>query len=81
MIIAVGGSRGKRQFDCVRRPIQSSLAYLEVDYVGGLFVNQVDEKGAILERPEALQQVFRLGRELAGSRGPLPDRPVHIKLL
>ncbi len=81
MIIAVGGSRGKRQVDCVRRPIQSYLQYLEVDYVGGLFVNQVDEKGAILKRPQALQQAFRLGRELAGSRGPRPNRPVHIKLL
>ncbi len=80
MIIAVGGSRGKRQFDCVRRPLQSYLQYLEADYVGGLFVNQVDEKGAILKRPEALQQAVRLGRELAGSRGPLPDRPVHVKL-
>jgi multimeric flavodoxin WrbA len=81
MIIAVGGSRGKRQFDCVRRPIQSYFRYLEVDYMGGLLVNGADEKGAILKRPEALQQAFRLGRELAGSRGPLPDRPVHIKLL
>ena len=44
MLIAVGGSRGKQQFDCVRRPVQSYFKYLEVEYVGSLCVNQVDEK-------------------------------------
>ena len=61
MIIAVGGSPNKQQFDCVERPIQSCFEYLEVDCVSTLFINRVDEKGAILQHPDALERAFRLG--------------------
>ena len=81
MIIAVGGSRAKRQFECVQRPIQSCFEYLEVDCVSCLFVNQVDEKGAILQHAEALDQALRLGGELASTQSPVPDKPARIELL
>ncbi len=80
MIIAVGGSRGKRQFHCVRRPIQSYFRYLEVDGVYSLCINQVDEKDAILKHPEALEQAFRLGQALADPLAPLPEKPVDLHL-
>jgi multimeric flavodoxin WrbA len=80
LILAVGGSRSRKQFDCVREPIKSCFKYLEVDYLGSLCVNQVDEKGAILKRPEALDQAFRLGRLLASTSTPLPKRPVKIEM-
>ncbi len=80
MIVAVGGSRGRRQFQCVRRPVQSYFRYLEVDCVSSLCVNQVDAKGAILKHPEALEQAFRLGRTLADPLAPLPERPADIHL-
>ncbi len=80
ILLAVGGSRGRKQFECVRQPIQSFFKYLEVDYVGSLSVNQVDEKGAILKRPDALEQAFRLGGLLAASRSQHPKKPVNIEM-
>jgi hypothetical protein len=76
----VGGSRSRKQFDCVRQPIQSCFKYLEVGYLGSLCVNQVDEKGAILRRPDALDQAFRLGRLLASTGVRLPKRPVKVEM-
>jgi hypothetical protein len=40
----------------------------------------VDEKGAVLKRPEALAEAFRLGGELAGSEEPVPEEPVCVEL-
>jgi multimeric flavodoxin WrbA len=81
MIIAAGGSASRKQFDCVERPIQSCFEYLEVDCVSTLFVNRVDEKGAILQRADALELALRLGRELATGHGPVPDKPARVELL
>jgi hypothetical protein len=51
-----------------------------VDYLGSLCINQVDEKGAILKRPDALDQAFRLGHLLASADRPLPKRPIKIEM-
>jgi multimeric flavodoxin WrbA len=80
MFIAVGGSRGKRQFQCVRRPILSYFKYLEVDCASSLCINRVDEKGAILKHPDALEHAFRLGQILADPDAPLPEKPVNVSL-
>lgn len=80
IVIAVGGSRSRKQFECVRQPIQSCFKYLEVDYLGSLCINQVDEKGAVLRRPDALEQASRLGRVLASTDTPLPRRPIRIEM-
>lgn len=80
LILAVGGSRSQKQFECVREPIRSCFRYLEIDYLGSLCINQVDEKGAILKRPDALEAASRLGRTLADAGAPLPARPVKIEL-
>lgn len=80
LIIAVGGSRSQKQFDCVRQPIQSFFKYLEVQYAGSLCVNQVDEKGAVLKRADALAEASRLGRMLASTETDLPKRPLKIEL-
>ena len=80
MIIAAGGSGSKRQFECVRRTIQSCFDYLEVRHASSLFVSHVDEKGAVLKRPEAMAEAFRLGHELAGSEELVPGGPVCVEL-
>ena len=80
IFIAVGGSRSRKQFDCVRQPIQSCFQCLEVDYLGSLCINQVDEKGAILKRPDALDAAFRLGHMLASTDVPLPKRPIRMEM-
>lgn len=72
IVMAVGGSRSTRQFDGIRRTMQSYFECLEMDYVSSLFVNQVDEQGAILQHPTALQEALRLGQLLADPAGPSP---------
>jgi multimeric flavodoxin WrbA len=80
LILAVGGSRSRKQFECVRQPLESCFKYLEVDCLGSLCINQIDEKGAILKRPDALEEAFRLGHTLADPDTPLPQRPIRMEM-
>ncbi len=81
MIIAAGGSRSRKQFDCVGRSIGCFFDCLEVRHASSLFVNRVDEMGAVLKRQDALAEALRLGQELAGSEEPIPEKPVRVDLL
>jgi hypothetical protein len=55
------------------------LAALDMTYVGNLFVNQVDEAGAILRRPKAMEAAFRLGHQLVTAPTALPE-PETVEL-
>lgn len=79
LVIAVGGSRSKRQFEGIRRTMQSYLECLDMDYVSSLFVNQADEQGAVLQHPTALQEAFRLGRLLA-QVAPATGQKIQVEL-
>jgi multimeric flavodoxin WrbA len=46
---------------------EKSLAYLEMKPAGTIVVPGVGKKGEILNRPERLEEAYRLGTELAGS--------------
>ena len=45
---------------------ERSLAYLEMKLVATIIVPGVGKKGEILERPERLEEAYRLGAKLAG---------------
>jgi hypothetical protein len=38
---------------------------LEVEYAGDLLLSKIDEKGAVLKQPDALQKAFEAGQKLA----------------
>ena len=80
MVIAVGGSRGIKQFDSIRRTMKVYLDCLEMHYVAGLFINKVDNRGDIEKHPSALRQAYRLGSVLAAVDAPLPQKPEDIEL-
>lgn len=80
ILLAVGGSRSKKQFECVRQPVLFFFQGLEVDYLGSLCINQVDEKGAIRRRPDALEQAFRLGEMLADTGPRASTIPLKIEM-
>ncbi|MEJ2649462.1 MAG: flavodoxin family protein, partial [Sedimentisphaerales bacterium] len=81
MVIAVGGSRSAKQFECIRWTFKSYLDGLRVKYVSGLFVGKVDEFGAITRHPTAFDEAYRLGTLLASPDTPLSDKPVDVEII
>jgi len=79
LVIAVGGSKSKKQFESIRLTMKSYFDALDVKCVANLFVNKVDVCGAIKKHPSALKEAFRLGEELVTLKTP-PDKPVNIEL-
>jgi len=80
MIIAVGGSKGTKQFESIRLTMKSYFDVLDVKYVANLFVNKVDVCGAIRKHPSALKEAFRLGKQLASAEALIPEKPIDIEL-
>jgi multimeric flavodoxin WrbA len=80
MVIAVGGSRSRKQFECIRLTLTSYLDSLQMRYVSNLFVSKVDARGAIEDHPSAAGEAYRLGRELAASDAPPPEKPITVEL-
>jgi multimeric flavodoxin WrbA len=81
MVIAVGGSRSIKQFECIRWTFKTYLDGFGVKYVSGLFVGKVDEFGAIKKHPTAFNEAYRLGAILASTDTPLPEKPVNVEII
>ena len=80
MVIAVGGTKSKKMFESIRLTMKYYLDVLEMRYVANLFVNKIDERGQIERHPSAMNEAFRLGRELAAADTSPPEKPVDIEL-
>jgi len=55
----------KTRFDCTMSTVRSFFATIDATLVGSLCVNAIDEKGAVAQHPELLQQAHTLGVQLA----------------
>jgi multimeric flavodoxin WrbA len=80
IVIATGGSKGTKQFDSIRRTMKVYLDCLEMHYVGGLFINKVDNRGDIEKYPSALNEAYRLGSVLAAVNAPPVQKPDNVEL-
>ena len=80
MVIAVGGSKSKKQFESIRLTMKTYFDALDMKYVANLFVDQVDDRGEVEEHPSALDQAYRLGGQLAGADEP-PEKSIDVELL
>jgi multimeric flavodoxin WrbA len=80
MVIAVGGSRSKKQFESVRLTMKSYFDSLQMLYVANLFVNKIDALGDIEKHPSALNEAYRLGSLLAATDSPPPQKSIDIEL-
>ncbi len=80
MVIAVGGTKGTKMFDCVRLIMKYWLNALDMDYALNLFVNQVDTRGAIVKHPSAMKEAFRLGGELVSADKMVSEESVDVEL-
>jgi multimeric flavodoxin WrbA len=78
MVIAVGGTKSKKMFESIRLTFKYYLDVLDMHYAANLFVNQVDERGQIKKNTAALEQAFRLGRELVAAAAA-PEQPVTVE--
>jgi multimeric flavodoxin WrbA len=79
MVIAVGGTKSRKMFDSVRLTMKYYLDVLEMRYAANLFVNQIDTLGQIKSHPSAMNEAFRLGKELVTATTP-PQEPVNVEL-
>jgi multimeric flavodoxin WrbA len=81
MVIAVGGSKSKNQFESVRLTMVSYFNSLEMNYAYNLFVSKIDAPGEIQKHPSALKEAYRLGREFAAANTPPPEKTIDIALM
>lgn len=67
--IAVAASHREDFFHNARSVVKNFFATIGITYNRELFVPGVDEKGAVREKPEALQAAYRIGEELVNRSG------------
>ena len=65
LIVGVGGTRGPRVFDSLRCLARFWLNTMGISEYQVLTYNNVDERAAILQHPDYLQQVYEAGLSLA----------------
>jgi len=64
VFISIGATRGQKLFDGAVLTVKYFFDAVGVKYFGDLLVRGIDDKGQIMEHPEALENAFRLGQEL-----------------
>jgi len=74
-LVSVGGTRGRKVFECVQRTLRNVFKVLEVKYDGDLLYRQIDHKAAILDHPTAMEDAEQLGRKIAEDRPRAGNRP------
>jgi len=79
MVIAVGGSKSKEMFKCVKWTMKYFLDALEMHYYSNLFVNQVEDLSGIRQHNTALEQAQKLGTELVTAK-VAPKKPIDVEL-
>ena len=66
-LICIGATKGKNLFVGVELTAKYFFDALDMTYEGGLLIDRVEEKGAILNHPDAMDQGFELGRSAVES--------------
>ncbi len=73
-LIAVGATKGENLFVGIELTAKYFYDALDMSYEGGIFFRQVEKKGDIKERLEAVEDAFSLGQKAA--RGDPADKGV-----
>lgn len=81
MVIAVGGSKSKKMFECIRLTMKYFFDVLDVNYAVNLFVNKIEDPGQVKEHPSAMKEAFALGQKLVATDSPPPEKPLDIELI
>ena len=67
MVIAVGGSKSKKMFDVIDLTMKYFFDVLEINIIEKAYFNQVDEKGAVLDHPAAIEETRTKIKKLVAS--------------
>lgn len=68
-LIAVGATRGKNLFEPAQMVAKYFFDALDMSYEGGIFFRSLEEKTAVQENPETLQEAYNLGRMALSQEG------------
>ena len=63
--VSVGATKGKKLFEGAILTMKYFFDTMDVPYRDNLLVNGMDEKGDVLNHPQALSQAYQLGKEIA----------------
>ncbi len=74
-LIAAGATRGKNLFECVQLEAKYFFDALDMSCEGGVFFRKIEERNAVQEHPETLQEAFNLGLNAVRSAGLVLDHP------
>ncbi len=66
-LLSAGATRGQKLFDCAILCIRYFFDALNMNYAGELCYREVDERGAILAHPSALDECREMGRRFLAS--------------
>lgn len=80
MVIAVGGSKSKKQFESIRLTMKYYFDVLDINYAANLFINKVDRLSDIQKHASALKEAFHLGKELITAETPTSQKPINVEL-
>lgn len=69
LLVAVGGTRGAKIFEGPKCAARYWLDSVDISRPKVMTYNAVDERGAILQHPDYLQEVYEAGRRLAQPQG------------
>ena len=64
--ISVAGRRSKIMFEPSIAIVKTFFHVIDIEYNGELTINEIDEKGAILQHPDIMLHAFHLGEKFAG---------------
>ncbi|MCX5866349.1 MAG: flavodoxin family protein [Proteobacteria bacterium] len=66
-LLAVGATRGKNLFAGMELTARYFFNALDLKYGGGLMIREAEDRNAVQNRPEWLDQAFLLGKQAAGN--------------
>ncbi|PMP68686.1 MAG: flavodoxin family protein [Thermodesulfobacterium geofontis] len=72
ILLGLGGTKGKKLFECVIRSFKYVLDAVYGIYLGGLFFRGIDKRGEILNYPEYLE----LARDVGFKLSTLPEKEI-----
>ena len=68
-LIAVGATRGKNLFEPAQMVAKYFFDALDMTYEGGIFFRSLENRTAVQENPETLQEAYNLGRMALSEAG------------